>query len=218
MKNIRILFLCLGVLVLLTGCTTASNDAARREAALPQTQGGKAITECSQVLKNIWQCYTDAERFSAFGGEAENSIPDEPGDLPINNAAMLHQRFLLTEELSAQITEAEALEQLFSRNVFCAGVFSLKEGTDCVQFSHKLSLSFEEHPWDGGSPQRYLIAEPVTGFLLLAYGQTSVLETFLIRMNQAYPNGRILAYQEIPAKTPPQGLHSANSEAVSISV
>ena len=140
-----------------------------------------------------------------FGGDRENSVTEGPGDIAIRDTAMLQQRFYLTPELSEQVTEGAALEHLLNRNVFCVGVFRLTDGTDGVQFSQQLRNSLEEAQWSGSRPQRYLIAQPAAGFLLLAYGQTRVLETFLIRMNQAYPDGQILAYQEISIKIPLRG-------------
>ena len=192
---------CMLLVGVLAGCGTKTVEPAGRVGMNPETQGGTAITECSEILKKIWDAYTPGERFQVFGGAMENSVASEPGDLDIAAVPMLQQRFFFTSELSEQITEGAALEHLFNRNVFCAGVFRLTEGTDAVQFSHKLSLSLGEIPWTDSKPQRYLTAQPAAGFLLLAYGQTSVLETFLIRMNQVYPAGRILAFQEI--KIPP---------------
>ena len=190
----------------LTGCAATTAEPVRREAIYPETRGGTAVTGCSEILKDIWRGYAEGERFAVFGGDPQNSVAAAPGDIPIGNTDMLQKRFFLTPELSGQVTEGAALEHLLNRNVFCAGVFQLAEETDGVQFAQQLGNALEEVSWEGGRPQRYLISQPEPGFLLLAYGQTKILETFLIRMNQAYPKGRLLTYQEIPAKTPHQGL------------
>lgn len=209
MKRKGKLFLWLWIFALLTGCAAApdaSDLPAAREGTYPETRGGAAVSGCSEILKGIWHCYTAGERFAVFGGELQNSVAEGPGDIALTDTAMLQQRFFLTAELLEKVTEGAALEHLLNRNVFCAGIFRLKEGTDGVQFAQRLRNELEETQWPGSRPQRYLIAQPEAGFLLLAYGQTRALETFLIRMNQAYPQGRILAYQEIPTKIPPRGL------------
>ena len=201
------IFLLLSLIFgLLTGCGVTTAEPVRREATYPQTQGGEAVTGCSEILDNIWQGYAEGERFAVFGGDPQNSVTAAPGDVAIGDTAMLQQRFFLSGDLSEQVTEGAALEHLLNRNVFCAGVFRLAEGTDSVRFAKHLGKALEEVSWEGGRPQRYLISQPEKGFLLLAYGQTKTLETFLIRMNQAYPKGRLLAYQEIAVKTSPQGL------------
>lgn len=203
MKKWTFLFWML-ILGLLAGCAAVPDVPTRREATYPETQGGEAFNGCSEILREIWQGYANEERFAVFGGDPQNSVADGPGDIEHADTAMLQQRFFLSAELSAQITEAAALEHLLNRNVFCAAVFRLAEGTDEVKFAQLLASALEEVSWEGGRPQRYLISQPKQGFVLLTYGQTRVLETFLIRMNQAHPKGRILAYQEISAKISPR--------------
>ena len=218
MKRTGKLCLWLWIFGLLTGCAAAPNASdlpAARKGVYPETLGGTAVTGCSKILKEIWRCYPAGERFAVFGGDPGNSVPEGPGDIALTDTAMLQRRFFLTAELLEKVTEGAALEHLLNRNVFCTGVFRLAEGTDGVQFARQLGMTLEQTQWPGSRPQRYLIAQPEAGSLLLAYGQTRALETFLIRMNQAYPQGRILAYQEIPTKIPPRGLASG---AASVSV
>ncbi len=200
MRKKRILLLWVLLIGFLTGCRATTAQPVRRIGTYPETQGGEAVTRCSEILMDIWQGYADGERFAVFGGDPKNSVAAAPGDIAVTDTEMLGQRFFLTSELSKQVTEGAALEHLLNRNVFCAGVFRLAEGADSLQFAKSLGNTLEEVPWEGGRPQRYLISQPEPGFLLLVYGQTKALETFLIRMNQAYPQGRILIYQEIPAK------------------
>ncbi|MBO5892420.1 MAG: hypothetical protein J6Q30_06875 [Oscillospiraceae bacterium] len=205
------------LLSFLTGC---SNPAA--EPSLPglrsvtesQTMDGTAITKCSEILANIWENYREEERFLVYGGDSQNIVADGPGDLNIADKAMLQQGFFLTETLCRGVIEGAALEHLLNRNAFCAGVFRVTGGTDMVQMALQWKDRLEQTQWPGGRPQRYLITQPEPGFLLLAYGQTSILETFLIRMNQAYPKGQILVYQEIPQKISPQGLLPTNTGAI----
>lgn len=217
----RRLFLCLWMFILLTGCAAAPNvtdSPAARTGVYPETQGGTADTGCSRILKEIWRCYPAGERFGVFGGEPENSVPDGPGDISLADTEKLRRRFFLPMDLTEEVTEGAALEHRLNRNVFCAGVFRLTEGTEMARFARQLGNSLEEAQWSGSRPQRYLISEPQQGFLLLAYGQTKVLETFLIRMNQAYPNGRILTYQEITTKNTAPGMIFTNPVAVFVSV
>lgn len=209
MKRKRGFFIVTLLLGMLAGCSkvTAEPDfPILREATYPETRGGLAVTQSCDMLERIWSGYTPGERFAVFGGDPGNSVTDGPGDLDITDFDILQKHFSLTPELYGKITEAAALEHLLNRNVFCAGVFRLVEGVDGIQFALQLRNALENTQWSGGRPQRYLIAQPEQGFLLLAYGQTSVLDTFLIRMNQAYPKGQIWAYQEIPQKIPSHDL------------
>lgn len=213
MKEKWILLLWLLILGLLTGCagTTAQQSlpVPRSMAAAPSF-GGTAATKSNEILENIWENYRAEERFLVFGGDAQNLVADGPGDLDAGDRAMLQQRFFLTEALCGGITEGAALEHRLNRNVFCAGVFRITESIDPIQMALQWKTILDQTQWQGARPQRYLITQPEPGFLLLVYGQTSILETFLIRMNQAYPKGQIFVYQEIPQKIPSQGLQQAN--------
>jgi len=217
MKRKRGFFIVTLLLGMLAGCSkvTAEPDfPILRERTYPETRGGLAVTQSCDVLARIWSGYIAGERFAVFGGDPRNSVSEGPGDLDITDSNMLQKRFFLTPDLTDQITEGAALEHLLNRNVFCTGVFRLAEGADAIQFTLQLRNALENTQWSGGRPQRYLIAQPEQGFLLLAYGQTSALDTFLIRMNQAYPKGQILAYQEIPQKIPPHDLRQADRGTV----
>ena len=215
MKKKGMLLLWLLILGLLTGCTATTVESGLpllRNARDSQTMDGIAVTQCSEILANIWGNYRPEERFLVYGGDSQNLVADGPGDLDVADTTVL-QRFFLTEALSEAITEGAALEHLLNRNVFCAGVFRLTDKAKPVQMAVQWKEGFEQIQWTGSQPQRYLIAQPEQGFLLLAYGQTRVLETFLIRMNQAYPQGKILMYQEIPQKISPQ---NTSSEAINL--
>ncbi len=201
----------------LTGCTAKTTEQrvpTPRSVRQSQAMDGIAVTQCSEILANIWGNYRPEERFLVYGGDSQNLVADGPGDLDTQNAGQLQQRFFLTEPLRREMTEGAAMEHRLNRNVFCAGVFRLTDKAKPVQMALQWEKEFQKHQWPGSQPQRYLIAQPEPGFLLIAYGQTRVLETFLIRMNQAYPKGQILMYQEIPQKIAPQGLQKANSEAI----
>lgn len=165
-----------------------------------QIQSGTALTKSCAILERIWNGYKDGERFAVFGGAPENAVADGPGDLDNTDAEMLMNRFFLTREQTTQITEGAALEHLLNRNVFGAAVVCLAEGADSAAFSQQLRDSLENACWLDGAPQRFLIAQPEEGFVLMAFGQTRVLDTFLIRMNQAFPQGKTLYYEEMVQK------------------
>ena len=200
----------------LTGCTAKTTEQhvpTPRSVRQSQAMDGIAVTQCSEILANIWGNYRPEERFLVYGGDSQNLVADGPGDLDVADTTVL-QRFFLTEALSEAITEGAALEHLLNRNVFCAGVFRLTDKAKPVQMALQWEKEFQKHQWLGSQPQRYLITQPETGFFLVAYGQTGVLDTFLIRMHQAYPESQIFQYQEIPQKIAPEGLQKANSEAI----
>lgn len=209
MRKNRIFLLGLWLLPLLSGCSkagVAQDLRTQRNAVEAPTQPGTAYTACSEVLKRIWESYRPEERFLVYGGDSQNFVDNGPGDLDMENATMLQKRFSLTEGLREKVTEGAALEQRLNPNVFCAGVFCLAEDTEPVPMALQWKDSLDQRLWSGVQPQRYLIAQPEEGLILIAYGQTGVLETFLIRMNQGYPQSKILMYQEIPQKISPQSL------------
>lgn len=50
------------------------------------------------VLKNIWDRYTDDDRFSATGGDDANSVTDEPGTFDIQDVGGLSTRLVFPSD------------------------------------------------------------------------------------------------------------------------
>ena len=201
----RIALLCILVFGLVSGCAAAPAAQSlptpvQRIRTYSQIQGGTALTKSSELLAKIWNSYTGRERFAVFGGTPETAVAEGPGDLETADTEMLMGRFFLTREQTDRITEGAAMEHLLNRNVFCAAVFCLAEAKDAAGFAVQLRDSLENARWLDGTPQRFLITQPEEGFVLLAFGQTRVLDTFLIRMKQVFPQGKIWYYEEIVQK------------------
>ena len=197
------------LLVLLFGLISGCAKAPAEQTLLPsefsarvalRTQEGTAQTRSCEILGKIWDSHTAGERFLVFGGIPEHAVPEGPGDLKPDDKAMLEVRYFLTPELCACIAEGAAMEHLLNRQVFCCAVFRLAEAADVADFTRKLCEILEETTWQDRAPQRFLIAEPEDGFVLMAFGQEKTLDTFLIRMSQAFPQGKCLFYQEIAQK------------------
>ena len=199
---------CLLMLLLfgsISGCTKVPAErtllpSGFTAAAVLQRQEGTAQTHSGEILGKIWDNHTAGEQFLVFGGVPEKAVPGAPGDLETEDKAMLEARYFLTPELCACIAEGAAMEHLLNRHVFCSAVFRLAEAVDTEDYARKLCESLEEASWQDRAPQRFLIAIPEEGFVLVAFGQEKTMDTFLIRMSQTFPQGECLYYQEIAQK------------------
>lgn len=213
-KSMTLLLVAAMLLTLLAGCRWGQSEPTEGTSAPAQTEPstaptlpteetfdgadipmGAADTRSAKILENIWSRYGDADRFAAFGGAVENSVTDGPGDLDITNTEELTSRYLVPQTMLTAIDEAASLVHMMNNNIFTGAVFHLTQETSADAFAEALWQSLQDTQWICGSPDRALICEVETGYVLMAFGAEEILATFRSNLKAAYPENREL-YEE----------------------
>ena len=214
MKKYVSILLIVALLAALTGCrpaapadttpstqpSTAPTDDPTQGTTETPTQGtAGAETDSAKILANIWQAYSDAERFAVYGGAVENSVADGPGDLDITNTEELTGRYLLPQEQLSSVKEAASMVHLMNNNIFTAVVFRLTEEAETKTVASALRSSVQDNQWICGQPDKLLMADMDHHHLLMVFGSSDAVDTFKAKLSGAYADAEILYDENIVA-------------------
>ncbi len=149
------------------------------------------------VLKNIWDRYTDDDRFSATGGDDANSVTDAPGTFDIQDVGGLSTRLVFPSDNTYMIDDAASLMNSSDSNTFTGGVYHVSDTENVSALAYALKDNIESTEWAYGSPDRLIIVDLGDGYVLCAFGEEETLKTFKERMSEAYSESKILYDQEL---------------------
>jgi len=159
---------------------------------------GRTTTDSGQLLQQIWSAYDPSEQFSVYGGQPEQAVQGRPGELDICNGDMLSENFCVPQQLHFAIEEGASLVHLMNRCVFSAAVFRLAPNQDAEAFAAVLRGSIRKAQWEGSRPEQCLIMIPAARYILVAFGKQRLLDTFLLRTEQVFPQGKLLYDEQLP--------------------
>ena len=159
---------------------------------------GTAVTDSTDVLREIWSAYAPEERFSVYGGQPEQAVQGKPAQVDIRDGDALAARFCIPHQLLFSIEEGASLVHLMNRRVFSAAVFRLAQNQDPEAFAAAVRGSLRNTRWENGRPERYLVMIPQGQYVLLAFGKRKTLDTFLLRATEAFPQGQLLYDESVP--------------------
>lgn len=167
------------------------------ELTVPSMPTGMAESDSVKVLQNIWDQYPENERFAVYGGAVENSVADGPGDLDMLMTEELTTRYLLPEDQLQTVEEGASLVHLMNNNIFTAAAFRVSG--DVQNLAQSWRSNIQATRWICGQPDRMLIALPVDGFILMAFGGQDAMDSFRSKLIAAFPAANILYEEAIVA-------------------
>lgn len=167
------------------------------ELTVPTMPMGMAESDSAKVLQKIWDQYPQNERFAAYGGGVEQSVADGPGDLDMKMTEELTSRYLLPEDQLQMVEEGASLVHLMNNNIFTAVVFKVKENPETLAKSWRTSIQGTR--WICGQPDRLVMAQPVEGMLLMAFGSQDAMTSFRSYLIAAFPAAHIVYEEAIVA-------------------
>ena len=212
MKVFALFLSCVMLLGLLSGCRSnvpQENDGhivptddstgatIMTELTVPTMPAGMAESDSAKILQRIWDQYPQEERFATYGGAVEQSVADAPGDLDMSVTEELTTRYLLPEDQLQMVEEGASLVHLMNNNIFTAVVFRVKESPENLAKSWRSGIQATR--WICGQPDRMIMAQPVEGYLLMAFGSQDAMTAFKIHLTAAFPAANILYEEAIVA-------------------
>ena len=181
----------------ITPTDASTNPTVMTEATVPSAPVGTAESDSAKILQNIWEQYPENERFAVYGGAVEQSVADGPGDLDMLMTEELTTRYMLPEDQLQKVEQGASLVHLMNNNIFTAAVFRVKE--DVQNLAKSWRAGIQETRWICGQPDRLIMAQPVEGFLLMAFGSQDAMASFRSKLIAAFPAAQILYEEAIVA-------------------
>lgn len=202
----RSLFLSAGMAlaILLTGCVredayeimsapqtvpSASVTTAPVQHIQPQSQSGK-------LLQKIWDAYPAQERFAVFGGFEEAPVEGGPGDLAIEDAWRLNQRYQIPQAFAPLLQDGASLVHMLNSTLFTSAAFTLTQEDAMEALAEETAEALQKIKWVCGMPDKILLVQ-VENVLIMAYGVTDLLDQFQDSLWEVYPQGKLLIYETV---------------------
>lgn len=169
---------------MLAGCGSGNGNSQSGEGENPgkgenpgqstESQYGEAL----DVLNEIRQSYKEEELFSIYGGNQENAVMDAPGKFDISKTEELKVTLGLPEELWDDIDDAASMVHMMNANTFTGAVYHLKDGVDSNDFADAVKTNIMATQWICGQPDTLVIIEVKGNYVITAYGEAQIMETF----------------------------------------
>lgn len=173
MKKITIFCLVTIMIFAISGCGS-------RKDTPEESQGeeGTVYAEALDVLNAVMKAYAQEDLFSVYGGDQENAVMDAPGKFDISKTEELDVTLGLPEELVSEIDDAASMVHLMNANTFTGAVYHLKDGTDINTFADTVKSNILAKQWICGQPETLVIIDVDGNYILTAYGNAEMIETF----------------------------------------
>lgn len=165
----------------------------------PSTQptGTAAPLGTTGVLENIWGKFAEDEKFSVYGGTVENAVMDAPGPLNTANTEELTTTYLIPQDQIANVTEASSVVHMMNSNIFTAVAVKVTEGAQLQSFYESWRDAIQRNQWICGQPDRMLMAEVDSDYLLMAFGSNDAMNLFGNKLSAAYSDSKVLYNEAI---------------------
>lgn len=185
MKKFMILCLCMALLMSLGACGKEKE---------PEVQE-ISIESAVALLDTVWQSYTEEEKFPCAGGDLEHANMEGPGEYALDGVEPLDVSFGVPAADATAVTEAASLMHMMNVNTFTAGAFHLADGTDVAVFAKNVKDRVLQRQWVCGCPDTLVIIG-VDDYVVSAYGETNIIETFKTKTLAAYEGVAELLFEE----------------------
>ena len=177
------------VMGLCTGCRTSEPQ---------QTDATENMAEDAlDILKNIWDKFSDEEKFPVYGGDAENMVDGGPGAFNVGDTEGLQYNLMVPESLLGSIEQAASMIHGMMVNNFTCGVFKLKDGASTTAFADGIRNAFKNNQWLCGTPESLMIAVIGDRYVLATFGLSDVLTAVRNNLAAVYPGAQIKYLESI---------------------
>ena len=167
MKKIIMLIVTAMLVVSFAGCGKQENN-----------KGASDYESPVELLTALYDSYGDDEKFPVGGGDSDHITMDAPGKFDISNTVELDMSLGLPEHEAGSIDAAASMVHMMNANIFTGAAYHLTENADMDQFVDAVEENILSRQWICGRPDMFIIADAGSGYVLTAFGEDSVMQTF----------------------------------------
>lgn len=191
MKKRIVLLICGMMILSLFGCGKKED--------VTETPAPEAATvdvaDATELLTNVWGTYTEAELFPIGGGDYENVVMDAPGKYDVSKAEEMDSVLGLPQSNAAMIDDAASMMHMMNANTFTCGAYHLTDASKQQAFADALKENIMNRQWMCGFPDTLLIASVGDEYVVSAFGNAEIMETFKTKLTAQYEAAEVM-YEE----------------------
>ena len=190
MRKAVLLFLSVMMVSVLSGC------GGQKDSQAEQGGGESRYAEALDVLNEVIKVYGEDELFSMYGGDQENAVMDAPGKFDVSKTDELENVYGLPADQSANIEDAASMVHMMNGNVFTGAAYRLKDNADKNAFAQAVQSALLKKQWLCGQPDTLAVLEADGTYVITAYGEAGVMETFRSYAQSVFQDVKVLT--EVP--------------------
>ena len=190
MKKLISVILALTLALSLAACGGNNDDAANTGS---ETKAASAL----EILENIWNQYSEDEKFAVIGGNMEAPVDGAPGNYDMAYAENLTYNLLVPADQLASVDQAATMIHMMNANNFTSGVVHLTEGTDVAAFVQTMREAVQNNQWMCGFPETLVIAVIDAEYVLVAFGVNDAMTPFQTHLAAAYASADVQVNEAI---------------------
>ncbi len=199
MKKLGIIGLSLIMVLGLTACGKDKNNVSEstttETTAEVTTEVSLEIADSLEIFTTVWGTYGDDEKFSIAGGDYNNSVMDAPGAFNVSDTESLDAMLGVPAEVAAYIDDAASMMHMMNANTFTAGAYHIADAANQQAFCDSLKDNIMNRQWMCGFPDTLIIVTIGDNYVVSAFGNAEVIETFKTKLTAEYPVAQVL-YEE----------------------
>ena len=153
------------------------------------------VADATELLSNVWGTYTEAELFPIGGGDYENVVMDAPGKYDVSKAEEMDSVLGLPQSSAAMIDDAASMMHMMNANTFTCGAYHLTDASKQQAFADALKENIMNRQWMCGFPDTLLIASVGDEYVVSAFGNAEIMETFKTKLTAQYEAAEVM-YEE----------------------
>ena len=194
MKKKLAILLCSVFVIGLVGCGNANADSqtpAEDNAAVETID----VADSTELLTNVWSSYEEADKFPIGGGDYNNIVMDAPGKYDVSMVEDMDAVLGLPQASAAMIDDAASMMHMMNANTFTAGAYHVTDTSNQQALADSLKDNIMNRQWMCGFPDTLIIASVGGDYVVSAFGNAEIIETFKTNLQAQYDVTKIL-YEE----------------------
>lgn len=195
MKKLGIIGLSLVMMLGLAACGEDKNTDSGKTTTEATSEAVVEVTDSLEIFTTVWGTYGDDEKFSIAGGDYNNSVMDAPGMFNVADIESLDAMLGVPEASAALIDDAASMMHMMNANTFTAGAYHLIDPANQQAFCDSLKDNIMNRQWMCGFPDTLIIVTIGDSYVVSAFGNAEIIETFKTKLTAEYPAAQVL-YEE----------------------
>jgi len=181
-----------------TESTPESSSAEAETQESSEAAGGgeeNAAGGALEVIESVWATYEEENKFAAGGGDSANMNFEGPGAFDATNAEELDITLGFPAAQVDKIDDAASLMHMMNANTFTGGVYHVTDAANVQTVADALKENIMNRQWMCGFPETLIIVSVGDNYLVSAFGNGEIIETFKTKLSGVYADATVL-YEE----------------------
>lgn len=195
MKKKIAMIMCAVFMVTAIGCggskDAADNGNTEENAAVETVD----VADSVELLTNVWNTYEEADKFPIGGGDYENMVSDSVGAFDVTKTEDLDSLLGMPADGATMIDDAASMMHMMNANTFTAGAYHLTDASLKQDLADLLKDNIMNRQWMCGFPDTLLIASVGGEYMVSAFGNAEIMETFKTKLQEQYEVTEVI-YEE----------------------